>query len=520
MPMNENRFWWSGLSNVWKKELIENLLESKKYQGQKVTKVDILEFAEKSDAILNDIVNLQRIHVSEDVANNLAPLNFLNHIEDFQIEPPVYEDEIQVYDLNRYPKHLRSKVRFLEIKDTCLGDDLNVLRDFVNLEHLVYINCNLQSLEGIQKFTNLKRVDLSHNPITDLSPLKELPIQKLNICNTDVTDLTPLVNHKHIQWINVCELEIDVVQNCQLLSIENLELIAFTEENEVVKPNNKSNHDNRLKKDRTWWKSLPFKWKIKLISNLLDTEEYEGFGLDISSLHDLINYSDKHLSALMNMEQIKLPAEILYDVSPLSQMKNVKELAVVFEENEEDCLANFLKNFPVQFRPKVKAILFDDVHISGDFEPFAKFSNLERLYIQDCGFTSLKGIEKLKNLTHLGGGSGNFFTDLKPLYNLKLEVLDLQDCPFDDISFIENMPTLEWLNLGTLSQIRSYQPLFKLPFIRLGISYEPIEITEANLQNQFDREILSNNDYYSAIIDLNPKKIPGKLLIKSSFVKN
>ena len=518
--MDKNRIWWNNLSDKWKKELIRNLLNNEKYAGKNLSKVDVLYFAEESDIIVEDIVNLKRVHLLKDVSNNLRPLNFFNHIEDFQIEPSEYEYEILDYDINRYPKHLRNKVRYLEIRNICLGYDLTVLDDFVNLENLTFSNCQLHSLEGIQKLSKLKRVNLSHNPFSDLTPLQNLPIQKLDISFSQVTDTSPLIDHASLEWINVDDLDIDIPNNCNFINLHQLELIVSTESNQVLFPKANLKENNPLDENRIWWENLRLKWQKMLIYSLLDSECYKDFGITIIDMYDLLKHSNKHLSAIVNLEKGHISKKLLDDLSPLDHLTNLKDLEIGFDENDKQYAADILKMLPQHIRSKVKTINLKGMHVANDFTPFENYINLEKLYIEECGFTSLNGIEKLKRLKHLGGGTGNCFTDLSPLTSLKLEVLDLQGTNIQDLSIIEEIPTLELLNLKSLIGVFEYSSLFKIPFLNLAISYEPIQLTPKKLRGHLQCEISLETQNLETIIDLAPSEIPQKLLCHLSMHKN
>ncbi|WP_297099314.1 leucine-rich repeat domain-containing protein [uncultured Draconibacterium sp.] len=516
--MNKNRIWWNNLNNSWKRELIENLLENQKYQRQNINKDDILHFAEESDAIIEDIENLTCVHVSEEVVDNLKPLNFLNNINDFRIKPLFYNDELLDYDIKHYPKHLREKVLFLEVKDTYLGDDLTILHDFVNLEHLVFVNCELQSLEGIQKLTKLKRVDLSQNPFTDLTPLKRLQIQKLNISRTNVRDTSPLICHPSIEWINVEGLDLDIPDNRNFFSIPKLELIVYTEYNEALFFDEILIKNNAPDPNREWWKELSTEWKIRLISNLLDTDEYKDFGIDIEGLYHLVENSNKYLPFIASLETVRINSEWLNDLAPLDNLKKLKRIEIDFDEKSKQNAHKMLAKCPCHLRPKVKVINLNKVPFSANFTLLSKFENLEKLYIGNCGFTSLTGLEKLKHLKHLAA-SGNYFSDLQPLASLSLELLDLQDTPVKDLSVIEKMTSLEFLNVKSIIGLINYSAIFYLPFLKLAISYEVIKTTRTSIKRQLHHEIsekLQNNN----IINLNPDVVPHKLIKNSSFNKN
>ena len=194
--MNEDRNWWNNLDRIWKEELISNLLNSPGFEGKGMQPADIMKVidgnGEKSEEILAEIVNLKKQHLSRKMYVDLTPVFYLKKIDDFLIERPDY-GEADASFLYLYPKHLRSKVRRLDIDVLFFDGDLTSLSDFVNLEYLQCQSCHITSLNGIEKLTRLKEFHADQsNFYKSLEPLRGLPLTYLNIEFSKVTDLSPL----------------------------------------------------------------------------------------------------------------------------------------------------------------------------------------------------------------------------------------------------------------------------------------------------------------------------------------
>ena len=520
MNRSRNRVWWSCLGKTWQNELIRNLLDSDKFKNRNLRRNEIFDAIDKSDEYLDEILELKKVSLTESVHNDyLNPLNLLKCIEKLYIEPPEFNDRDAANVIYMYPKHLREKVRVLKIKGIYLGDDLTVLEDFVNLEYLVYSDCKLLSLEGIQQLTKLKRVNLSQNFFSDLNPLKELSIQKLDISYSLVQDTSPLAGHTSIEWLNVCNLDLDTPHNCNFLSIPKIELIVFTEFNQPIFPEENFNVNNSIDKDRIWWDKITLRWKQELIFNLLETDDYTDFGIDIRGMYDILEYSDKHLSAIVNLEQVQITQELLYDLSPLDYLKNLQDFHIEPPDFNNVNSAHVIGMYPRHLRSKVKTLYFEGIYISDDLTPFSDFCNLEYLCVKACGVSSLNGIQKLNRLKHLAGLDGTHFTDLSPLIGLKLKTLDLKEAQVFDLSPLQYIPSLERLYIDSLQQVKDYSVLLKLPKLELIVCDKWIEISHEEIKKHIRHERFKREYKFTQKpkmqtnpIDLNPEKIPQELL--------
>jgi len=231
MRKNLNKEWWNNLDKIWKVELIQNLLDSPKYKNRNLVLTDIYELLEESDEIVTDIVNLVKVHVSPDVICDLSPLSYLKKIEDFHFQLPSWKD-VNASFLSLYPEHLRSKVKRLDIDGLIFEDDLSPLIDFVNLEVLNCQDCQIESLEGIQKLTKLKIFNADQgNSYSDLNPLRGLNLVSLNIQFTKVTDISPLIDVPSLELIDLGFLSIPDLS--PLMKLPNLKGVNLPDNIEV-----------------------------------------------------------------------------------------------------------------------------------------------------------------------------------------------------------------------------------------------------------------------------------------------
>lgn len=81
--------------------------------------------------------------------------------------------------------------------------DLSVLKD-MPLEKLCLKNCSLESLSSLPALEGLKMLDVADNPLTDISILAQYPdLEHLNLMNTSVSDIQVLEGSK-LRYLDCC----------------------------------------------------------------------------------------------------------------------------------------------------------------------------------------------------------------------------------------------------------------------------------------------------------------------------
>lgn len=87
---------------------------------------------------------------------------------------------------------------------------------------------DISSLQGLEKCINLASVDLSHNRITDLTPLAELKnIQTLTLSDNQIENLEPLQKLTRLQYLQLDRNRISSLQG--LSELENLRALYLAE---------------------------------------------------------------------------------------------------------------------------------------------------------------------------------------------------------------------------------------------------------------------------------------------------
>lgn len=76
--------------------------------------------------------------------------------------------------------------------------------DILQIKDLDLRDLGINSLTGLEKYTNLEKIDLRGNPITDIKPLASLTaLKSVNLRDTLVKDLKPLENLSQLTYLNL-----------------------------------------------------------------------------------------------------------------------------------------------------------------------------------------------------------------------------------------------------------------------------------------------------------------------------
>ena len=154
-----------------------------------------------------DLVETQRVN-----AYTMPGLS----LDDTRQRTSTLSDGLQVFDvaINRALKQLpdgRQLVAWeyealqevVEIKGNSL-DKIIVTIEAGHLTKADFRSCALSDAKFISMFTHIRSLDLSNNPITDISPLAELPcLTTLYIRNVPIIDLDPLFGSRSLKALQI-----------------------------------------------------------------------------------------------------------------------------------------------------------------------------------------------------------------------------------------------------------------------------------------------------------------------------
>lgn len=232
----------------------------------------------------------------------------------------------------------------------------------------------ISSLEDIVHMPNLTALCLYNQRISDISLLKDMPLQELGLGYNPLTDLAPLRGNESIRYLNLVDL-----------AVSDMDLIS----------------------------SLPNLTSLNLSGTEVTTlDPIEKCPIEVLNLYQT-NVSD--LSVLNRLPDLD---ELMFDVfseAMLTQIEGVpiRTLTFYYSNNLDfDRLSVFPNLEKLYFAgshmqqlqiqdPQLLSLTsleFESVSLS-DFQAFAPMKALTTLYIYHADFASYEGLEQLPNLT-------------------------------------------------------------------------------------------------------------------------
>ena len=61
----------------------------------------------------------------------------------------------------------------------------------------------LDDIYGIEEYSKLEQLNLSHNNISDIEPLKNLPIKELSLSNNPISDIEIILYLTNLYYLNI-----------------------------------------------------------------------------------------------------------------------------------------------------------------------------------------------------------------------------------------------------------------------------------------------------------------------------
>ena len=157
-----------------------------------------LHLAVNADKVLytNDLWDLTYFTVPSN-AQDISDLSYMTFVEDLAI------DSIPAGQLHNLSTLVN--VTSLQIRNTAIStDELKLIGSLPKLERLTLSNCSLSTAAGLETATGITYLDLSHNTIRDLSPLKNMVnLQDVYMQNNALNDLTVLGTMKSLKQLDV-----------------------------------------------------------------------------------------------------------------------------------------------------------------------------------------------------------------------------------------------------------------------------------------------------------------------------
>ena len=292
-------------------------------------------------------------------------------------------------------------------------DALITVEDMRALRELRAENRGIQNLEGLEAATNLEFLWLSHNAISDLSPLAGLiKLYDVNINVNDISDISPLAGLISLTWLGLSGNHIS-----DLAPVEKLiNLRGISIDGNVV--TDLSPLASLIKLERVDANEIPF-GDLTPLSGLINLQSFRSWGTPIHNLGALaelpklrtINICGGELSdisalqGLTSLRDLYLAQNDISDISALAHLKGLTHLSLI--HNDISDLS------PLEVLKGLTWIELRDNNIA-DVSPLGTLDNLTWVDLADNRITDVSTLTSLQHLTWLSL-SGNTITDVSTL---------------------------------------------------------------------------------------------------------
>ena len=278
------------------------------------------------------------------------------------------------------------------------------VKEMEGLGRLVARNRGIRDLTGIQFATNLSKIDLRDNEISDLSPLAGLiNLRELRLDhNFQPSDLSPLAGLINLE---VLDFTFNVSDLSPLAGLINLEYLHFTDTN----VSDLSPLAGLINLESLGFSRTPSISDISPLAGLVNLKFIGSWGNAISDLSPL--------AGLTKLEVINFCGGNISDLTPLAGLTGLKELYLARQE-------------------------------ISDISLLANLTGLTRLDLHNNDISDISPLAKLTQLKWLELRATNI-SDISPLARLsQLEWLDLHQNNISSVSPLVNLTQLKWLNIA------------------------------------------------------------------------
>ncbi|MDE0297765.1 MAG: leucine-rich repeat domain-containing protein [Candidatus Poribacteria bacterium] len=382
---------------------------------------------------LTKLKNLQKLYLADNPFHDFSPLFELEGVElDIEISEG-FNLVVEIPDPN---------LRLLIREAQALPEAVPLIQG--HMQRLTQLdaggNRGITDLTGLEYATNLKSLELYHNPIADISPLAQLTIlERLNLWGCRIVDLSPLRNLKNLNRIVLGYNEVsDISPLSELTNLTSLD-ISVNLISDITPLTKLKNLQKLYLADNPFHDFGPL---FELEGVELDIEIGEGFNL-------IVELPDTNLRLLIR-EALSLP-----DSVPLTQgqMRRLTRLDGGGDRGITDLTgleyATNLQSLELYYNPIV------------DIGPLAHLTKLEGLNLWGCRIVDLSPLRNLKSLRWIVLG-GNQISDISPLAELiNLTVLHVERNQIVDFSPLANLVNLMelWIHNNTVTDIGPLQGL-------------------------------------------------------------
>ncbi len=486
---------------------------------------------------LENLINLKDIDLGFNQIHDLSPLTNLNNLE------KIILNFNKIRDLNQLSFITNRKGLILFVEGNPFMENFkkfNVKTNHYNLivtelsklkekpKEIIEIEkfYRITLTENKSKYTKTKNeyklnnkgqviyLNLSHNNISDLSPIKELSsLTELDLSNNLISDLSPIRKLISLKKLYLSDNQISdlsqfefILTLTELFCINVLRNPLFKEYGFNFKNKLNAYHDivNELKKYKEKPKEILEIEKFygitltesKNINNILENQ----FLLDSDKQIIGLNLSKNQISqftilkSLTSLSYLSLSKNQITNLSSLKELTSLKYLYL--NNNEIEDLS------PIEDLTSLTHLDLSRNQIK-DISPLKRLTSLTYLSLVKNQFTDLTFLKTLKSLSHLYLDNNQIY-DPKPLKNLtSLIYLKLSNNVITDLSFLKVLTSINYLYLDNnqIDNLSSVKHLTSLIYLNLSDNL----ITDLYPLKELislEELILNNNQ----ILDISPIK--------------
>ena len=296
------------------------------------------------------------------------------------------------------------------------GDDITQV-EMANIESLVSIGSGIRNLTGLEFATNLTKLHLGLNTISDLSPLKDLTnLIELDLHrNQIISDVSPLKNLTNLRHLSLRGNRIS-----DLSPLKDLTNLTFLH----IGYNNISDLSPLQHLTTLTFLNLDDN-RISDVSELRYLPNLTELHLDDNNISDITPLKDLTTLTFLNIND-----NIVSNLSPLTNLTNLTSINLHGNGISNVSLLKYLTN--------LKILRLHENQIS-DLSPLRDLTNLRILILHQNLISDVSPLKNLTNLTKLNLHS-NKISDVSPLRGLiNLTVLDLRDNHISDFSSLAGL---------------------------------------------------------------------------------
>ena len=340
---------------------------------------------------------------------------------------------------------------------------LHKLREFVSL------GGEIEDISLLSQVPTLEVIDLSWNPVSDVTPLANLPLRELYLAGCPVEDYSPLKD----LYPNLTGRSFEVFELAEPGNPD--EIVAFPDpvmERKVREALGKPEGDITAKDaaqvtalhiQNEWQPQIPDDVIVKDIQGLqyfINLRELDAGFNDIGDI--------SALSGVSQLRDLNLGGNPVGDIGALAGLANLESLTLFG--------GRFRDISPLGGLTSLRSLHLGGIPLA-DLSPLAGLTGIDHLYAGGCGIEDIAALAGMTNIYRLDL-SDNFITDLSPLAGMtNLVMLKLANNPIGDYSPIEKLyPQLQEKDFE-LGQVFDVQ----VP-LKPENPDEPVEITDTGLE--------------------------------------